>query len=83
MVRYLGWYSNRMRGDRLKAESDLEEKTVENSEAGDEIIVVSGFKPQKISLLMWRECIKKIWEVDPLLSPHCGSLMKIVSFIYE
>jgi hypothetical protein len=83
MVRYLGWYSNRMRGDRLKAESDLEEKTLENSEAGDEIIAVSGFKPKKIPLLMWRECIKKIWEVDPLLCPHCGSLMKIVSFIYE
>jgi hypothetical protein len=32
---------------------------------------------------MWRECIKKVWEVDPLLCRHCGSLMKIVSFIYE
>lgn len=32
---------------------------------------------------MWRECIKKIWEVDPLLCPHCGNSMKIVSFIYE
>jgi hypothetical protein len=33
--------------------------------------------------LVWRECIKKIWEVDPLLCTHCGGLMKIVSFIYK
>ncbi len=32
---------------------------------------------------MWRECIKKIWEVDPLICKHCGSEMKIISFIYE
>jgi hypothetical protein len=24
----------------------------------------------------WRECIKKIWEVDPLLYPNCGGEMK-------
>jgi hypothetical protein len=33
--------------------------------------------------LTWRECIKKVWEVDPLLCKHCGSEMKIISFIYE
>jgi hypothetical protein len=32
---------------------------------------------------MWRECIKKVWEVDPLLCEQCGSEMKIISFIYE
>lgn len=32
---------------------------------------------------MWRECIKKIWEVDPLICKHCGSEIKIISFIYE
>jgi len=32
---------------------------------------------------MWRECIKKIWEVDPLTCKHCGGEMKIISFIYE
>jgi hypothetical protein len=31
----------------------------------------------------WRECIKKIWEVDPLLCPNCGGEMKIISFIKE
>jgi hypothetical protein len=31
----------------------------------------------------WREYIKKIWEVDPLLCPNCGGEMKIISFITE
>jgi len=72
-----------MRGDRNKAEKAGGEAIEENIEAMYEVIVVSGFKPKKIPQLMWRECIKKIWEVDPLLCPHCGSLMKLISFIYE
>ena len=32
---------------------------------------------------MWWECIKKIWEVDPLICTHRGSKMKIISFIDE
>ncbi len=82
ICRYYGWYSNRMRGDRRKAEAaaaEYEEPELDNSE----VIIISGFKPKKIPRLMWRECIKKIWEVDPLLCPHCGSLMKLISFIYE
>ncbi|MEA2108370.1 MAG: hypothetical protein U9P07_02965 [Pseudomonadota bacterium] len=31
----------------------------------------------------WRECIKKIWEVDPLICPHCQTEMKIIGFITE
>ncbi len=34
-------------------------------------------------LKTWRECIKKMWEVDPLECPNCGGEMKIVSFITE
>lgn len=82
ITRYYGWYSNRMRGDRLKAEAAAGECEEETSEESD-VIIVSGFKPKKIPRLMWRECIKKIWEVDPLLCPHCGNLMKLISFIYE
>lgn len=83
MVRYIGWYSNRMRGDRLKAEKAAGEGTVENTEAASEIIIVSDFKTKKVPPLMWRECIKRIWEVDTLLCPHYGSLMKIISFIFD
>ncbi len=31
----------------------------------------------------WRECIKKIYEVDPLCCSKCGGEMKIISFINE
>ena len=37
----------------------------------------------KIPSKTWRECIKKIWEVDPLICPRCGGMMKIISFITE
>jgi len=30
---------------------------------------------------MWRECIKKAGEVDPLTCPKCASEMRIISFI--
>jgi hypothetical protein len=82
MVRYYGWYSNRMRGDRQRVEL-LQGESVKTEEQNSEVIVISNFRTKKIPPLVWRECIKKVWEVDPLLCSHCGGLMKIVSFIYE
>ncbi|MFZ3106465.1 MAG: hypothetical protein WA105_03700 [Candidatus Hydromicrobium sp.] len=29
----------------------------------------------------WARLIKKIYEVDPLICPKCGGLMKIIAFI--
>jgi hypothetical protein len=40
-------------------------------------------RSRKIPSKTWRECIKKIWEVDPLACPQCGGEMKIISFIDE
>ena len=48
-----------------------------------ELIDVSDYKPRKIPPPTWRECIKKVWEVDPLKCPHCTGEMKIISFINE
>ena len=31
----------------------------------------------------WSRLIRKIYEVDPLLCPECGSAMKIIAFIEE
>ena len=58
---------------------------VETLDAAEEleIIDVSGHQPKKIPSPTWRECIKKVWEVDPLECPKCGAEMKIVSFIIE
>ena len=81
LVRYIGWYSNRMRGERAKQELTEKENEITNNES--EIIDVSDYKPRKIPPPTWRECIKKVWEVDPLKCPHCQGEMKIISFINE
>jgi hypothetical protein len=83
LVRYYGWYSNRARGERrLRPLKDV-------AEAGEdflpdvEILDVSDHKARRIPSKTWRECIKKVWEVDPLVCPHCQAEMKTVSFISE
>ncbi len=80
-----GWYSNRMRGDRKKQEerknetAEGESETIEDSK----IIDVRNYKPKRIPQLMWRECIEKVWEVDPLTFPKCTGEMRIINFIYK
>jgi hypothetical protein len=83
MVRYYGWYSNKSRGLRkkqgiLKPGGQLEQVLV-----NIEIIDVSDYQPPRMPSKKWRECIKKIYEVDPLCCPKCGGEMKIISFINE
>jgi len=56
---------------------------VEKANNEIEIIDISGYKPRKIPPPTWRECIKKVWEVDPLKCPKCKGEMKIISFINE
>jgi len=77
-VRYYGWYSNKMRGQRLK-QTDAE---VVDAPEGD-VIDVSAFKPRRIPAKKWRELIKKVWEADPLICPHCQHEMRIVALIDE
>ena len=79
-MRYYGWYSNRGRGDREKRAAVAVPPTVPSELA---IVDVSDYRPRKIPSPKWRECIKKVWEVDPLDCPKCGSEMKIISFINE
>ena len=78
LVRYYGWYSNKMRGRRAK-QADEEVQT-----EGDavEVIDVSSRRaaphpPSK----KWRELIKKVWEADPLRCLKCSLEMRIVSLI--
>ncbi len=72
-----------MRGDRKKlAEKQMGNREDESASEG-RVIDVRNFKSKHIPQLMWRECIKKILEVDPLTWPKCTGEMKIVSFIYK
>jgi len=75
MVRYYGWYSNRARGERAKREAEPGAP-----EATDvDVIDVSEYHPPRIPSKKWRELIKKVWEVDPLICPHCGAEMKLIA----
>jgi hypothetical protein len=33
--------------------------------------------------IIWKDCMKKIWEADPLVCPRCHAEMKIISFITQ
>jgi hypothetical protein len=79
LVRYYGWYSNKMRGQRDK-------RAAEEAEAAGravQIIEVPDHKPRRIPSAKWRELIKKVWEADPLLCPKCQGEMRIVALINE
>ena len=73
---------NRIRGDRKKQEERDKEKEGKIFKDG-KVIDIRSYKPKRIPQLMWRECIKKVWEVDPLTCPKCTGEMKIISFIYK
>jgi len=77
LVRYYGWYSNKMRGQRDK-------RAAEDARAAGQavqILDVSEHKPRRIPSAKWRELIKKVWEADPLLCPMCQKEMRIVALI--
>ena len=79
LVRYYGWYSNKMRGQRAK---QVDEEVQTEGDAV-EVIDVSALEPRRIPSKKWRELIKKVWEVDPLRCPKCSREMRIVSLIDE
>ncbi len=83
LTRMYGWYSNRMRGDRKKQEEREGIKIEDEVGQDSRIIDIRNYKPKRIPQLMWRECIKKVWEVDPLACPYCAGEMKLISFIYK
>ncbi|MDA1088328.1 MAG: hypothetical protein O2901_15105 [Verrucomicrobia bacterium] len=47
----------------------------------DVFIDVSEYHPPRFPSKKWRELIKKVWEVDPRIYPHCGSEMKLIALI--
>ena len=83
LTRMYGWYSNRMRGDRKKQGEREGIKKEDEVDQDSRIIDIRNYKPKRIPQLMWRECIKKVWEVDPLACPYCAGEMKLISFIYK
>ena len=71
MVRYYGLYSNAHRGKMCKKKALLPHPPIIEEE--------QPFIPSKD----WAEMIRKVYEVNPLLCPHCGAEMKIIAFIED
>jgi thioesterase domain-containing protein len=72
MVRYYGYYSNKSRGQRIKAQQD---SAILN--------ILESVQADKAFRKSWARLIQKIYEIDPLLCPKCQGQMKIISFIEE
>ena len=77
-------YSNKSRGLREKQDNLTPDgQPLDETNVAIEIIDISEYKPRRIPSKQWRECIKKIYETDPLCCPKCGGEMKIISFITD
>lgn len=72
LVRYYGWYSNKARGMRKKAEA---------ASSADSAAQTESAAPSRRCSQTWAMLIKRVYEVDPLSCPQCGGVMKVVAFI--
>jgi hypothetical protein len=79
-IRFVGAYSARSRGKRLvvEAQASLEDSPYSPLPAS----IVEPLSKRAVSK-SWARLIKKIYEVDPLICPKCGSNMKIKAFITQ
>jgi ribosomal protein S27E len=72
MVRYYGYYSNVSRGKRKEAGADDAVPCILEQEGNS-----------KTFRKNWARLIQKIYQVDPLVCPHCKGTMRIISFIED
>jgi len=71
LVRYLGWYSTRCRGERARATAPA----VAVQAAENEQVVAARARSA------WARLIHKVYEVDPLVCPKCGTPMHVIALI--
>ena len=72
MVRYYGWYSNKMRGVRHRG---LPPELVPHRPG------ISPPPPLSLPSKKWRDLILRVWHVDPLRCPVCQSPMRVIAAI--
>jgi hypothetical protein len=85
LVRYYGAYSNASRGRRRRALQEAGEgfsaglyPRVASSASADD-----GGPDARVLRRRWRELIRRIYEVDPLVCPRCQAEMRVVAFIID
>jgi hypothetical protein len=78
-TRFFGVYSCRARG--------MEKARAEAERAGDDesLAITSNYLPEsgRRPSPLWAECMKRVFEVDPLQCPKCKSPMKLKAFITD
>ena len=74
LQRYYGWYANRTRGIRRKADTNAPPSVVEAEAVPD------AFRAAR---RRWAELLRRIFEVEPLRCPRCGHAMRIVACITQ
>jgi hypothetical protein len=70
-VRYYGLYANAHRGKIRKA---------------SQVPVSLGMIEEELRPIPsqgWAEMIRKVYEVDPMICPHCGGSMKVIAFLTD
>ena len=82
LVRYYGWYSNVSRGKRRKACPE-HDRAVDADTAAPSCAAKAETRGARAMRRSWAQLIKRIYEVDPLVCPTCGSEMKVIAFITE
>ena len=75
LVRYVGWYSNRARGERAKARHDGHTPNPCAASADP----VGEFAQR--AKAAWARLIRKVYEVDPLECPKCKGPMRVIALI--
>ncbi len=82
LVRYYGWYSNVSRGKRRKAGQE-HDRAVDADTSAPSRAARAEIRDVRALRRSWAQLIKRIYEVDPLVCPSCGSEMKVIAFITE
>jgi hypothetical protein len=74
LVRYVGWYSNRARGERAKRER--------LREGAPHLPTLSAVpEPVRRAGATWARLIRKVYEADPLTCPRCQARMRVIALI--
>ena len=80
LVRYYGAYSNATRGKHKKAAASAEPSSPD--QAPEDPAIPDG--PHRAALRRrGAELIRRVYEVDPLVRPRCGSEMRVIGFITQ
>ena len=75
LVRYVGWYSNRARGERAKKAA---------LPAGLTLPSLVGAPANELAArakAAWARLIRKVYEADPLECPRCKEPMRVIALI--